>query len=34
MTETLHVKILSVIMMKNDEDHTKASTTQFFPEVS
>lgn len=34
MTETLHIKVLSVIMVKNDEDHAKASATQFFPEVS
>lgn len=33
VTETLDIKFLSVIMAKNDEDHTKASTTQFFHEV-
>lgn len=34
MTATLHIKISSVIVVKNDEDYSKASTLQFFPEVS
>lgn len=33
MTEALHLKMLAVIMVMNNEDHTKASTTQFLPEV-
>lgn len=31
--QKLHIKILSVITVKNGEDHTKARTTQFFPQV-
>lgn len=32
MTEALHLKMLAVIMV-NNEDHTKASITQFLREV-